>query len=127
MKNPELVIMAAGMGSRFGGLKQMEPIGPNGEFLMDFSFFSITGSPRHHKRFSPLTKNSSRSFSPAIIANASDTGTLLAYPLVIRPLRCLGIIIFSPVFSVMPLVTSSNLLSLKLNEIRLSVVYPITG
>ena len=34
-----LVVMAAGMGSRFGGLKQMEPIGPAGEFLMDFSAF----------------------------------------------------------------------------------------
>ncbi len=34
-----LVVMAAGMGSRYGGLKQMEPIGPNGEFLMDFSAF----------------------------------------------------------------------------------------
>ncbi len=34
-----LVVMAAGMGSRFGGLKQMEPIGPSGEFLMDFSAF----------------------------------------------------------------------------------------
>ena len=34
-----LVVMAAGMGSRYGGLKQMEPIGPDGEFLMDFSAF----------------------------------------------------------------------------------------
>ncbi len=34
-----LVVMAAGMGSRFGGLKQMEPVGPNGEFLMDFSAY----------------------------------------------------------------------------------------
>lgn len=34
-----LVVMAAGMGSRFGGLKQMEAVGPNGEFLMDFSAF----------------------------------------------------------------------------------------
>lgn len=34
-----LVVMAAGMGSRFGGLKQMEPVGPGGEFLMDFSAF----------------------------------------------------------------------------------------
>ena len=32
-----LVVMAAGMGSRFGGLKQMEPIGPNGEAILDFS------------------------------------------------------------------------------------------
>ena len=37
--NTTLVVMAAGMGSRYGGLKQMEPIGPNGEFLMDFSAF----------------------------------------------------------------------------------------
>ena len=28
-----LVILAAGMGSRFGGLKQIEPMGPNGEFI----------------------------------------------------------------------------------------------
>ena len=34
-----LVIMAAGMGSRFGGLKQIEPIGPNGEFLIDYSIY----------------------------------------------------------------------------------------
>lgn len=34
-----LVIMAAGMGSRFGGLKQVEPVGPNGEFILDYSVF----------------------------------------------------------------------------------------
>lgn len=34
-----LVVMAAGMGSRFGGLKQMTPVGPGGEFLMDFSVY----------------------------------------------------------------------------------------
>ena len=31
--------MAAGMGSRFGGLKQMEPVGPNGEVILDFSAY----------------------------------------------------------------------------------------
>ena len=31
MSDPTLVVMAAGMGSRFGGLKQVEPVGPNGE------------------------------------------------------------------------------------------------
>ena len=31
--------MAAGMGSRFGGLKQIEPIGPNGEFIIDYSIY----------------------------------------------------------------------------------------
>ena len=34
-----LVVMAAGMGSRFGGLKQIEPIGPKGEVLLDFSVY----------------------------------------------------------------------------------------
>lgn len=32
-----LVVLAAGMGSRFGGLKQIEPVGPNGEIILDFS------------------------------------------------------------------------------------------
>ncbi len=34
-----LVIMAAGMGSRFGGLKQIEPLGPDGEIILDYSVF----------------------------------------------------------------------------------------
>lgn len=38
-KNITLVIMAAGMGSRFGGLKQIEPIGPHGEFIIDYSVY----------------------------------------------------------------------------------------
>lgn len=32
-----LVVLAAGMGSRFGGLKQIAPVGPNGEFIIDYS------------------------------------------------------------------------------------------
>lgn len=35
----KLLIMAAGMGSRFGGLKQIEPVGPNGEFIIDYSVY----------------------------------------------------------------------------------------
>ena len=38
-KNITLVILAAGMGSRFGGLKQIEPMGPNGEFIIDYSVY----------------------------------------------------------------------------------------
>ncbi len=38
-KDLTLVILAAGMGSRFGGLKQVEPFGPNGEFIIDYSCF----------------------------------------------------------------------------------------
>ena len=38
-KDLTLVILAAGMGSRFGGLKQVEPMGPNGEFIIDYSIY----------------------------------------------------------------------------------------
>ena len=38
-KDITLVILAAGMGSRFGGLKQNEPMGPNGEFIIDYSVY----------------------------------------------------------------------------------------
>ncbi len=38
-KNATLVVMAAGMGSRFGGLKQMEPISADGRVLLDFSVY----------------------------------------------------------------------------------------
>ncbi len=39
LKQPILVILAAGMGSRYGGLKQIEPVGPNGEVVIDYSLF----------------------------------------------------------------------------------------
>ncbi len=34
---PTLLILAAGIGSRFGGFKQLEPVGPSGELLLDYS------------------------------------------------------------------------------------------
>lgn len=34
-----LVVLAAGIGSRYGGLKQMDPVGPSGEFIIDYSVF----------------------------------------------------------------------------------------
>ncbi len=39
MKDITLLILAAGMGSRFGGLKQIEPVGPNQEFIIDYSIY----------------------------------------------------------------------------------------
>lgn len=37
--NKTLLIMAAGMGARYGGLKQIDPVGPNGEFIIDYSIY----------------------------------------------------------------------------------------
>lgn len=39
MQKPVLVVMAAGMGSRYGGLKQIDPVGPHGEIIIDYSLF----------------------------------------------------------------------------------------
>jgi len=36
---PTLVVLAAGMGSRYGGLKQLDPVGPSGETILDYSVF----------------------------------------------------------------------------------------
>ena len=38
-RKPVLVVMAAGMGSRYGGLKQIDPVGGNGEAILDYSLF----------------------------------------------------------------------------------------
>lgn len=39
MTNPTLVILAAGMGSRYGGLKQIDAVGPNGQTIIDYSVY----------------------------------------------------------------------------------------
>lgn len=39
MANPTLLVLAAGMGSRYGGLKQVDPMGPNGEAVLDYSVY----------------------------------------------------------------------------------------
>jgi hypothetical protein len=39
MADPTLLVLAAGMGSRYGGLKQMDPMGPHGETILDYSVF----------------------------------------------------------------------------------------
>jgi len=38
-KDLTLIVLAAGMGSRYGGLKQIDPIGPNGEIIIDYSLY----------------------------------------------------------------------------------------
>lgn len=44
MASLTLVVMAAGIGSRYGGLKQVEPIGPSGEWIIDYSVFDAIRS-----------------------------------------------------------------------------------
>jgi UTP-glucose-1-phosphate uridylyltransferase len=39
MKQPTLLVLAAGMGSRYGGLKQIDPVGPGNETIIDYSIF----------------------------------------------------------------------------------------
>ena len=43
-----LLIMAAGSGSRYGKLKQFDELGPNGEFLMEFSIYDAIKSGFNH-------------------------------------------------------------------------------
>lgn len=51
MEEKTLVIMAAGLGSRFGGLKQLEPVGPNGEFIIDYSIYDALRAGFNHVVF----------------------------------------------------------------------------
>lgn len=44
MKTISLLVMAAGMGSRYGGLKQLDPVGPNGETIIDYSVYDAIQS-----------------------------------------------------------------------------------
>ena len=39
MSKPTLLVLAAGMGSRYGGLKQLDPVGPSGEVIIDYSIY----------------------------------------------------------------------------------------
>lgn len=47
MKQPILVVMAAGMGSRFGGLKQINPVGKSGEAILEFSMYDALQAGFH--------------------------------------------------------------------------------
>lgn len=44
MNKPTLVVLAAGIGHRFGGLKQIAPVGPSGEIVIDYSVFDAIGA-----------------------------------------------------------------------------------
>jgi NDP-sugar pyrophosphorylase family protein len=65
MTSPTLLVLAAGMGSRYGGMKQIDPIGPNGETIMDYSIYDA-----HRAGFNKLVfvirKDMAQSFRQAV-------------------------------------------------------------
>ena len=58
---PTLLLLAAGMGSRYGGLKQLDGLGPNGETIMDYSIYDAiwSVSERSYSLFARTSKISS--------------------------------------------------------------------
>ena len=48
---PTLFVLAAGMGSRYGGLKQLDPLGPQGQTIMDYSIFDAIRAGFGKSRF----------------------------------------------------------------------------
>ena len=72
---PTLLVLAAGMGSRYGGLKQIDPVGPAGETIIDYSIYDAlragfgeivfvirrdTDSSRRQRRFGRSRSNDQR-------------------------------------------------------------------
>ena len=51
---PTLFLLAAGMGSRYGGLKQLDGLGPNGETIMDYSIYDGKQSFYLKKKLIPI-------------------------------------------------------------------------
>lgn len=66
MKGPTLLVLAAGLGSRYGGLKQMEGIGPQGESLLDYSSFDALQAGFERLVF-VIRKDFSDAFKTAVV------------------------------------------------------------
>ena len=59
MEKPVLVVLAAGMGSRYGGMKQLDPVGPGGQIIIDYSIFDA-GAPVLKKSSSSSARRTRR-------------------------------------------------------------------
>ena len=57
MNKPVLVIMAAGMGSRYGGLKQLDPVDNDGHIIMDFSMYDARSKKSSKSMWENVWKN----------------------------------------------------------------------
>ena len=77
MKEPVLVIMAAGMGSRYGGLKQIDPMDREGHILIDFSLYDA-GKAGFHKVVFIIKKENEADFK-AVIGNRIEKSMEVSY------------------------------------------------
>ncbi len=71
MKKPILVIMAAGMGSRYGGLKQIDPVDPQGHIIIDFSIYDAVEAGFEKVVFI-IKKANEEAFKESIGSRVSD-------------------------------------------------------
>ena len=69
--SPALVILAAGMGSRYGGLKQIDPLGPNGETILDYSIYDA-----HRAGFGQVVFIIRKDFADAFRARISQNSAV---------------------------------------------------
>ena len=78
-KEISLVIMAAGMGSRFGGLKQIEPMGPAGEFIIDYSVYDAIKAGFTKIIFIIKKEN----YSKGVVVTTTDNQTIIGVYVVV--------------------------------------------
>ena len=77
-EKPILVIMAAGMGSRYGGLKQIDPVGPSGEAIIDYSLYDARRAGFETVVFI-IKHEIEEPFKAAVGARAMPTSSWTAY------------------------------------------------
>ena len=73
---PTLLILAAGMGSRYGGLKQLDPMGPGGETILDYSVFDALRAGFDRVVF-VIRRDFEREFRDRIVARFDTQGAAL--------------------------------------------------
>ncbi|MDR0602238.1 MAG: hypothetical protein LBG42_07635 [Treponema sp.] len=78
MSGPVLVVLAAGMGSRYGGLKQMDRIGKNGEVLLDYSVYDALRSG-FEKTVFIIRHDIEKDFRELVLARMGQTSYELAF------------------------------------------------
>ena len=78
-EKPILVIMAAGMGSRYGGLKQIDPVGPSGEAIIDYSLYDARRAGFETVVFI-IKHEIEEPFKAAVGARALQAGFEVRYP-----------------------------------------------